>query len=274
MDFLHTFEPAAIAFAIGPLTIYWYGIIMALAMAVGILVACALAPRYGIEREAILDAAFWLIIGGVIGARLYDVWLELPYYLNHPSEIVAVWNGGLAIHGGMIGGAVALLIFTAKRGYDRWKFMAVVAPALALGQAIGRWGNWFNQELFGRPTGSWIGIPIAPSNRPSGFGAFEFFHPTFLYESLGCLAIFSSLYFLARRKVSPPAITAVFCIDYGILRFLLEFIKIDTTPVLLGLRWPQIASLCLILVGIVILIISGHKKRAKIPSSLEMSQTF
>lgn len=271
MIFLHTFEPVAVAFIAGPITVYWYGIIMALAIAAATYTACRLAPRFGLTADHILDASFWLIVGGLIGARLYDVILEWHYYGSHLSDILRIWNGGLAIHGALIGGAIALALFVKRRQLDFWTLSAVLVPAVAIGQAIGRWGNWFNQELFGRPTGLPWAIPIRPFNRPVGFETFEFFHPTFLYESLGCLIIVLTLYFLVRRSVTAPVIAAVFCIDYGILRFILEFIKIDTTPSVLGLRWPQIASLLLILCGISILLFVRNKKRAKGSASLEMS---
>lgn len=253
MIFLHTFVPPAIAFSFGPLTIYWYGIIMAVAMAASIFLAVHLAPQRGVEKERILDLALWLIIGGIIGARLYDAALNISIYIHEPLEIIKIWHGGLAIHGALIGGLCALILYARRLRQDAWMLAAIIVPAVALGQAIGRWGNWFNQELFGLPTNAPWGIPIVPFNRPLGFESSQYFHPTFLYESIGNLAICIILYFLLQKKIAAPKIIGWYAILYGCLRFALEYIKIDPTPVLFGWRWPQIVSLILIIIGLITL---------------------
>lgn len=249
MLFLHAFTPPAVAATLGPITVYWYGIVMAVAMLLALYTAMRCAPRYNLTRETVLDAAFWIIVGGLIGARLYDGILFWDSYAQGSWEIFKIWHGGLSIHGGLIGGALALMIFCALKKINAWNLAAVIAPAVALGQAIGRWGNWFNQELFGRPTGLPWGIPINPLNRPSGFETVAYFHPTFLYESLGNLLIFIILISAIRKSVFPKWIVGAYLILYGLLRFGLEFIKIDATPVIAGLRWPQVISLLLIIIG-------------------------
>jgi len=235
-----------------------------------------LAKKQNISEETILDLLFWLVIGGLIGARLYDVILELPYYLKQPLAILKVWQGGLAVHGAIIGCAAALFIFAKKRRLDLWLLTALVATAAPLAQAIGRWGNYFNQELIGRPTDLPWGIPIDLAHRPLEYLNFSYFHPTFLYESIGNIIIFFILITLQIKiishfdSISKLPITNyklqifVYLILYSILRFLLEFIKIDRTPELFGLRWPQIASLGLMLISIVGLFIIY--KRPKQPS--------
>lgn len=250
--FLHTVVPDAVALTAGPLTIYWYGIIMALAMAAALYAAMRLARRYALKSEMIIDAAFWMIIAGLIGARLYDILLYWKVYTVDPLEMLKIWHGGLAIHGALIGGVIALLIFAKVKTINAWKLAALMAPAVAIGQAIGRWGNWFNQELFGRPTTVPWGIPIDPFNRPVGFETEMYFHPTFLYESFGNLVIFIILIFMFKKSAKPHLIIAWYCILYGLLRFALEFIKIDATPAAFGLRWPQVISLVLVLIGILI----------------------
>lgn len=266
MIFIHDYLPPAALFSIGPLAIHWYGVCLALAMAAAIWLAARLAHCYGYGREMVLDLALWLIIGGLIGARLYEIFLEWPYYSANPAEMLQVWHGGLAIHGALLGGALALLIFARRRALDFWKLAAVCAPAVALGQAIGRWGNWFNQELFGRPTGGAWGIPIDFANRPAGYEMFSFFQPTFLYESLGCLLIAVILTVLVIKKTVPTRVLGIYAIMYGALRFILEYIKIDVTPLVLGMRWPQAVSALLIIAGLAI-ILAGPKLNNKGSSS-------
>ncbi len=255
MNFLHTYIPHAVAFAAGPITIYWYGIIMAIAIACGILLSIFIANKRSINPDLIIDAAIWTIVGGLIGARVYEFFLEWNFYSQAPFEILKIWNGGLAIHGALIGGAIALFIFLRKNSiYNIWNIAAVFFPGVALGQAIGRFGNYFNQELFGKPTNLPWGIPINPFHRPPGFETFEFFHPTFLYEALLLLILTILLYRLAIKKsLSAHIIMCAYLIGYGLIRFFLEFIKIDPTPIMLRLRWPQIVSLIMIVFGFIII---------------------
>jgi len=255
--FFHSFIPGSIAFTLGSLTIHWYGLILSLAILVALLITIKLAKIYQFNIDMILDLTIWIIIGSLIGARIYDVFLNWSLYSNNLLEILKVWHGGLAIHGGLIGGAVVLLIFSylKKRRLREgelnfYKLASLVLPGLAIGQAIGRFGNWFNQELFGLPTNSFIGIPIDLINRPLGYENYNYFQPTFLYESLTMLIVGLILYKLVKNnKTSPKIILAVYLISYGVVRFLLEFIKIDPTPQILFLRWPQIISLVMILIG-------------------------
>ncbi len=251
MNFLHSFIPEPVAFQLGPITIYWYGIIMALAIICALLLALHIAKMRNIKSDEILDAAIWAIVGGLVGARVYEIFLEWAFYSTHPADILKLWNGGLAIHGALIGGLIALFIFVRKKEYTIWNLSAVMLPGVALGQAIGRLGNWFNQELFGKPTSLPWGIPIDTFHRPVGFETFEFFHPTFLYESILLLILTFLLYRLAIKKsVSAHIIMCAYLIGYGLIRFILEFIKIDSTPLFLGLRWPQVFSLLMILLGL------------------------
>ncbi|HNX10592.1 MAG TPA: prolipoprotein diacylglyceryl transferase [bacterium] len=249
INFLHTFHPQRIALLLGPITIYWYGLIMVLAMLLALLVAVRLAKKYQIKSERVLDLSFWLIIFGLLGARLYDVLLNLSYYLQYPGKILAVWEGGLAIHGAIIAGLITVVVWTKKQ--NTWLWLAIITPALALGQAIGRFGNYFNQELFGRPTNLPWGIPIDLINRPNQFISYEFFQPTFLYESLGCLLIFILLILLHRRFSGKThqnqLIVLLYLCLYSVLRFVLEFWRTDDTPTIGIWRWPQIISLLIII---------------------------
>jgi phosphatidylglycerol---prolipoprotein diacylglyceryl transferase len=220
----------------------------------GVSVVIKLAKQNGIKEESIIDSVFYAVIFGIIGARVYHVFLELPYYLQNPLDVFKVWQGGLAIHGGIIAGFAALYFYSKKKKINFFSLLSLYAPGLALAQAIGRWGNFFNQELYGLPTNLPWGIPIEPLNRVSGFYNYNFFHPAFLYESLGNLAIFFFLIYIHRQlqkknvennfyKILP---FIVYLCAYSILRFSLEFVRIDQTLVISGLRFPQIVSLCII----------------------------
>ena len=246
-NFLHTFHPSPVLFSIGPINIYWYGLFIVLGVLAAIGVAIYLAKLHGIKSEIILDLAVWLIVGGVMGARIYDVFLELPYFLTNPLDIFKIWQGGLAIHGAIIGGALALWLFAKKYQRDFWQLASIAITALPLGQAIGRWGNYFNQELFGYPTNLAWGIPIDLAHRPWQYLNYEYFHPTFLYESLGNLIIFIILFTLHIKKVMSCELRVTsYLFMYSILRFTIEFIRLDATPAFLGLRFPQLISLLVI----------------------------
>lgn len=264
--FLHSFEPNSILLTLGALEIYWYGLFMVLAIVTALLVSFHLTKRYQLDKDLIFDLSFWLIIGGLIGARLYEILLMLPFYLADPWQAIRIWEGGLAIHGGILAGLVIIYIFSRRHHLGFWKLGSVLAPGVALGQAIGRWGNYFNQELFGLPTNLPWGIPINPINRPIEFISETHFHPTFLYESFGLLLIFAVLYYANYRaarleKIGPRFYLWSVCsyvILYSLLRFSLEYIRIDETPIFLGWRWPQIASLIMIAGSSILLVYKSH----------------
>jgi len=267
--FLHSFLPNSILFSFGPLTVHWYGLFLVLGMAAGITVAWKLSSFYGIEKEKILDLAIWLIVSGLLGARIYELFLEFPYYYQNPTAAFKFWEGGLAIHGAIIGGAIALFLFAKRYHLSAARLGALSVTRLSLGQALGRWGNWFNQELFGLPTNLPWGIPIAEINRPLQYINETFFQPTFLYESLGCLLIFTFLLFLNykwKNKIDDKKaiiIIIFYLIAYSLLRFSLEFIKVDITPMLWGWRWPQIMSLIIITTSLIYLFINYHPFKHK-----------
>jgi len=271
INFLHTFQPAAILFSVGSINIYWYGLCLVAGITIAILITFYLAKYYEIPRDTVFDLSFWLIIGGLAGARIYDILLELPYYLEHPGQIPAVWQGGLAIHGAIIAGVLIIWLFARRKNINFFKLSSLIVPGLALGQALGRWGNYFNQELFGRPTSLSWGIPINILNRPAAYITDAYFHPAFLYESLGCLMIFLILFLIniwARKRPRNSGMFYVwslglYMILYSILRFMLEFIKIDATPYLLGMRWPQIISLIMTAGAVSLLLFYSHARRAK-----------
>lgn len=250
-SWLHNFDPTPVLISLGPINLYWYGFFIVLGIITALSLALYLGKKNSINKNKIWDLAFYLVLFGIIGARIYEIFLELPYYLKNPLQIIKIWEGGLAIHGGIIAGVIVLIVFARKNQLSFWKLGAIFAPGIALGQAIGRFGNWFNQELFGLPTNLPWGIPIPLMKRPLEFISFEYFHPTFLYESLGSLLIAILLVIIIKRNnnlsdVLSQKVVLLYLFLYSWLRFLLEFIKVDRAPEFVGLRWPQIISLLII----------------------------
>lgn len=260
-NFLHTFQPQAILMELGPFSLHWYGLFMASGVLAGLLLSLFIASRDRMNKDTVLDLSFWLIIGGLLGARIYEIFLEWSYYQENLIQIPQIWQGGLAIHGAIIGGLITILIFSRLKSLNFWRLSAICVPGLALGQAIGRWGNYFNQELFGRPSDLPWSIPIHPLYRPLDYIASSHFHPSFLYESLGCLLITAILVGLYLRLLKSKNnltkiyvwLTATYMILYSSLRFGLEFIKIDETIIIWGWRWPQIISLIIIFAAVIII---------------------
>jgi phosphatidylglycerol:prolipoprotein diacylglycerol transferase len=181
---------------IGPLHLRFY----AMALLAGILAAAALiayrAKRRGEDPDHVWNGLIWVVLGGIIGARLYHVLTPPPSmgitaweYLSHPMDAIAIWKGGLGIPGALVGGGLAAFLYTRQVGLNSWTWIDLIMPAVPLGQAIGRLGNYFNQELYGRPTDLPWAITIRPENRVAGYEAYERFHPMFLYEAMMTLLI-------------------------------------------------------------------------------------
>lgn len=239
---------------VGSLSIRWYGLILAVALLSGVLLAQRLGKRVGIAPEKLVDLAIIAAVLGVIGARLAHVFQTWSYYQSHLLEIVQVWKGGLAFHGVLAGGLLALWLFH-RRQKIPWRILLDVAtPALALGQVIGRWGNWVNQELYGRPTSVPWALDIAPANRLPGYEAFSTFHPLFLYESVANACILVVLLLLWRRKqMQPGTVAAVYFILSPSVRFGLDFLRLQQTQIG-SLTVAQILSPILVAAGVALLL--------------------
>jgi phosphatidylglycerol:prolipoprotein diacylglycerol transferase len=229
---------------VGPAALRWYGVLMATAMALGLWLAHRDARRRGLDPERLLKAAELALLGGLIGARLYYVAFNLDYYSQFPGKIFAIWEGGLAIHGGVLGGILVGGVYAWRRRLPLRQYLDVAAPSLALGQAIGRWGNFFNEEAFGRPTDLPWKLYISPPHRPPPFAQAEFFHPTFLYESGWDLVVFGFLAFGLRDRLAraPGALFLAYVGLYSLGRLFTEGLRTD--PLMLGsLRVAQLVSL-------------------------------
>jgi phosphatidylglycerol:prolipoprotein diacylglycerol transferase len=245
-------SPGAIAVHVGPLTLRWYGILMAAAMAVGLWLAHRDALRRGIDPEPLLKASELALLGGLVGARLYYVLFNLDYYARLPAKIFAVWEGGLAIHGGVIGGLVVGGGYAWMRRLPLWTYLDIAAPSLAIGQAIGRWGNFFNEEAFGTPTDVPWKLYISPGHRPLEYTQRDFFHPTFLYESVWDAIVFALLVLAFRRALAraPGALFLTYLGLYSLGRFFTEALRTDA--LMLGpIRIAQLVSLAGIVAALV-----------------------
>ena len=240
-------------FQLGPIFIRYYGIILMLGAVAGGWLAAREAKRRGHDPEIVWDLLIWLIIGGVVGARLWHIFTPSPsaiaegrttmFYLTHPFDFINLRNGGLGIPGAVIGGAVLLFFYARKHGLNFAEWTDIAAPSLALGQAIGRWGNFANQELYGAPTSLPWKIYIEPLYRLSGFETQEYYHPLFLYESLWNLANMALLVWFMRRFsiwLKNGDIFLIYLIVYPVGRFLLDFLRLDAA-MLGGLNANQAA---------------------------------
>jgi phosphatidylglycerol:prolipoprotein diacylglycerol transferase len=237
------------SFNLGPFLIHSYGLTVALAIFVGFLLIWLRAPSFGIKKDEILDLPLFLVIPTLFGARLYHVLHYWDYYSKNPSQIIAFWQGGLAIWGALIGGFLTLIFYSRIKKIKPLVLLDLLAPGVVLAQSLGRLGNFFNLEAFGPPTNLPWKIYIPPSNRPPQYFQAEFFHPTFFYEAAASLLIFLILIFFAQKFKKIPGLTFfLYVILYLIARFGLEFLRVDTW--LLGeIKMAQILSFLGILVG-------------------------
>ncbi len=232
---------------------------MALAIAVGVLVSDWAGTKFfGLKKETIIDLAPYLIIFGIIGARLYYCALNYDFYLRFPTEIIAIRHGGISIHGAILGGFAGLLIFAKRHKINPIKLCDVSAIGLPLAQAIGRWGNFFNSEAFGRPTDLPWKLYIAPQYRPIPYQDCKFFHPAFLYESILDILIFIIILILAKNgKIKKDGnLALIYLIMYSIVRILVEMVRLDSVKYVFGMPVAIFVSIGIIIISVVLLIIN------------------
>jgi phosphatidylglycerol:prolipoprotein diacylglycerol transferase len=246
-----------IAIQVGPLAIHWYGLLIIGGVLAGAAVAARLAKTAGDDPAHLWNALTWCLLLGIVGARLYHVVsspqgtdVGLPYYLQNPLEALAIWKGGLGIYGAVAGGALGLYLYTRLNGLSFWRWADFTVPGLALGQAIGRWGNYVNQELYGYPTDLPWGIYIDPAHRLAGFEAYERFHPTFLYESLWNLLVLAALLWIGRRfagRLLEGDLLSLYGVLYPVGRILVETQRPDAWLVagMPAAQWVAVAAIAL-----------------------------
>ncbi len=252
-------SPTEVAFELFNVKIYFYGIILALAVFVGFCTAYQAYKNYynqNCDVDKFFDFSPILIVIGLIGARLYFCSLNFSYYSNHPFEIFDFREGGLSIHGMIVFGLMALFFCAKYYHLNFWKILDCFLLGTPLAQAIGRWGNFFNNEAYGLPYEGVIKLFIPESIRPYEFKQFEYFHPTFLYESILNFIIFIILLILFKKmSKNPGLISAVYFILYGIVRLFIEQLRVDSALNINGIPIAQIASVFLIFTGIITILL-------------------
>ena len=251
--------PSPILLHLGVFTLRWYGVIMAVALLAGVLLAQRLGKRAGISPDHVLDLALLATVLAVVGARVLHVFNEWSYYAVHLGEIVKFWHGGLAFHGVLFGGLLALWLFSRWRRIAPLALLDVSLPALTLGQVIGRWGNWFNQELYGRPTTLPWGFPIDLAHRLTGYENVGIYHPLFLYESLGNLVVLAILLLLWHRSRRAGVVAGTYLVLSPALRFGLDFFRLRQ-PMIGNFTNAQVFSLVLIAAGVALLLFTYRQK--------------
>ncbi|MDO5718000.1 MAG: prolipoprotein diacylglyceryl transferase [Tissierellia bacterium] len=243
-----------VAFSVFGIDIMWYAILIGTGMLLGIILAERDAKRRGMNPDDLMDILIWALPISIIGARIYYVIFEWDYYRGNPAQILNIRGGGLAIYGGIIAAYLTAYILCKKKKISFMEVADITAPSLALGQAIGRWGNFINQEAHGYQTDLPWAVII------DGVG----YHPTFLYESIGDFLIFVFLFYFARKKQDHKGqIIALYMILYGILRFFVEGLRTDSLY-FLGFRISQLVSIAGIIIGIIIYYLSKNNKSLKI----------
>ncbi len=259
------------ALHIGPVQLRFYGLMIAIAVIVAARFADRRWVKSGGTQGEIGRLAVWAIPAGVIGARLYHVVTDYEIYTHNPLKAFVIWDGGLGIPGGIAAGVITGLVVAHRRHLSLADLLDSVAPALPLAQAIGRWGNWFNQELFGRPSTLPWAVRIDPANRPAGLEQFTSFHPTFLYESLWNLAVVGVVLLVERRgQLRPGRLFAVYVAGYALGRFFVERMRIDYAHSIAGLRVNEWIS---VLAFVVAAGFIATARRLR-PSEPDSSETF
>ncbi len=247
--------------------IKFYGIMIFFALLFGLGVTYFISKKYypKIDRVFLLDLFPIMVIGGILGARIYYVLLSLKFYFVHPAEIIAIWHGGLAIHGAILGGLISAIIYCRNAKKPLLPYADVISYGLVIGQAIGRWGNFFNQEAFGAPTNLPWKLFIEAAHRPAQFLNNEFFHPTFLYESIADVIIFLFLFFVIKRLNKSGTVFFSYLILYSIVRFFIEGIRIDSVLNINSIPIAQIISVITIITGVLGLIftLKAHGEKEK-----------
>jgi len=244
-----------VAFQLGPISVHWYGMIFVLAILSAFYSTHKLAPMRGLDPDMLPDIATVVVVAGIVGARLYEVfvlqWENIDYYLSHPLDILATWKGGLAIHGGVLGALLAggiYVVYVKKQSF--WRWADAIGPGLILAQGVGRWGNFFNQEAYGSAAPGWV-VNAMPGWLKEGMTiSGTVMHPTFLYESVWNVLVFGILFAVYRRKPPIGVVFSLYLILYNVGRYAIESIREDSSFIGGGLRIAQLMAIAQIVAGI------------------------
>lgn len=251
----------SVMFSIASFSVTWYSFFILIGIALAGLIIEKEAKKYNIPNYFITNLIFWCVIFGIVGARIYYVLFNLDYYSLYPIEIIKVWNGGLAIHGGIIGGIIVIVLYCRKYGVNPIRMMDIAVPGVILAQAIGRWGNFFNSEAHGGIVSRNFleGLHLPEFIIEGMHIAGKYYHPTFLYESILCVLGFLVLLSVRHfKKLKLGQITSLYLIWYGIIRFFIESLRTDS--LMLGsFKMAQIISIIMVITGIIMFVISSFK---------------
>ncbi|HDJ3322865.1 TPA: prolipoprotein diacylglyceryl transferase [Staphylococcus aureus] len=244
-----------VAFNLGPLSVRWYGIIIAIGILLGYFVAQRALVKAGLHKDTLVDIIFYSALFGFIAARIYFVIFQWPYYAENPSEIIKIWHGGIAIHGGLIGGFIAGVIVCKVKNLNPFQIGDIVAPSIILAQGIGRWGNFMNHEAHGgsvsRAFLEQLHLPnfIIENMYING----QYYHPTFLYESIWDVAGFIILVNI-RKHLKLGETFFLYLTWYSIGRFFIEGLRTDSLMLTSNIRVAQLVSILLILISISLIV--------------------
>ncbi|HHX0349554.1 TPA: prolipoprotein diacylglyceryl transferase [Staphylococcus aureus] len=244
-----------VAFNLGPLSVRWYGIIIAVGILLGYFVAQRALVKAGLHKDTLVDIIFYSALFGFIAARIYFVIFQWPYYAENPSEIIKIWHGGIAIHGGLIGGFIAGVIVCKVKNLNPFQISDIVAPSIILAQGIGRWGNFMNHEAHGGPVSraflEQLHLPnfIIENMYING----QYYHPTFLYESIWDVAGFIILVNI-RKHLKLGETFFLYLTWYSIGRFFIEGLRTDSLMLTSNIRVAQLVSILLILISISLIV--------------------
>ena len=261
--------PSPVIFEVGPFALRYYGLCIALGIAFGTWLTGRELGRRGYDGALALDALFFVIPLGFIGARVYHVLTDYHLYADDPFPgVLEVWNGGLGIYGAVAGGFLGVLLFSWYRGISALAFADAAAPGLVLAQAIGRWGNYFNQELFGRPSDLPWAIRIAPENRPAQFADATSFHPTFLYESIWDVLVCLALLWIARRfseRLMNGDLFMIYVCLYSVGRFFVETLRVDPAFLIGGSMRGNLFVSSVLALGFALILFLRHSRTSRKP---------
>lgn len=253
-------SPSSGTLQLGPLRLTAYGLMIALGVLAAVEISRRRAAAVGVDPDVMSKVGLWGALAGLLGARAYHVLTDFERFQGSWGDAVKIWEGGLGIPGGILAGTFAGLWVARRNGVGAAVALDIGAPAIPVAQAIGRWGNWFNQELFGRPTALPWGLRIDPEHRPDRFADATTFHPTFLYESLWNLALAVCIIWLGRRsgRLRTGALFAVYVGGYGIGRLWVEALRADAATTIAGLRVNTWMSVILIVGAGIWLVVRGR----------------
>ena len=252
-----------IAIDLGPIQVHWYGLIIGFGVLLGLIIALRESERRGLDKEIFTDLILFAVPIAIISARIYYVIFQWEYYSQNPGDIIKIWNGGIAIHGALIGSVLTAIVFAKVKKVSFWKLVDIAAPSLLLGQAIGRWGNFMNQEAHGgEVTRSFLEnmhLPEFIINQMYINGTY--YHPTFLYESIWNIAGVIILLSLRKVNLRRGELFLTYVIWYSIGRYFIEGLRTDSLMLTESLRIAQVISIVLVVVAIALVVyrrVRGH----------------